>query len=636
VDVFPYAARAGQAELVTRLAAAVQQGAHVVAESGTGTGKTVCALAAALPAALSAGKRVLYLTRTNAQERQVMIELRRILPRLPMPASGVALQGRRSLCPLVREDPTFAEANAEELAVLCRDRVRAAKDAADGKRSKFAPCAHFQRTAGDPLDRLATRLRAEPEPAEDLARLAMAEGMCPYYVSRELLKDATLVVAPYVWFFHPQLRRALLEWMGAGVADLVVVVDEAHNLPDYARDLGSSRLGRGTLERAAREVEEFGDRELPTATGLALSAFLARLVGVLEDLAARYLDEDDGLVPPDAFDEELLVALRSTTRTWDRVAAMLLGYGEEVREARRCSGRVPRSYVGAVGSFLVAYREADPVSHLRLIEDPADPCLALACLDASVATAPLLDAHATVHLSGTLVPLEAYRDEIGLPPETDLVCIPSPFSPDRRVVLVDPTVTTRHAEVARDPSAWDRLGRRIAELRAATAGRNMAVFVPSYDVLKRLRRYVPEGSLVEEAGARQGDLMAAVTRFRSARGATLLAVVGGRLAEGLDFPGGELEVVVVAGLPYPKPTARLHGLVHFLDARHGRGFEYAVTAPTVRRTLQAVGRLLRGPEDRGVVALLDRRATLLGPHLPGLATDASLPESARAFFAAKH
>lgn len=637
MDALPYPPRPGQRELVDVLARAVRRGGHAIVESGTGTGKTVSALAAALPAAQDLGKRVLYLTRTNAQERQVVLEFREVAPRLPRPATAVALQGRTHLCPLRGEDPAMAEANSEELALMCRDRVKAADDEAHGRRPRFAPCRFFARAAGEALGGLVGAARARAFTAEELVAEASGREMCPYYVSRALLADATLVVAPYVYWFNPYLRRALLEWMGAVPRDLVVVVDEAHNVPDYARESLSKHLGRHGLERAAREVEEFGDRELP-GTGLTLASFLTRLNGVVDGLAAEHLNGEDGLVPPDAFDAELLSALRSTTRTWDRVAAALLGFGEEVREARRRAGKVPRSYVGSVGTFLVDYRESEPESYLRLVEESAEtsgPRLALACLDATLATAPLLDTHATLHLSGTLAPLEAYRDAVGLPEDTELASFPSPFARERRAVLVDTSVTTRHADVAADPEAWERLGRRLAAVRGAAVGRNAAVFVPSFDVLQRVRRHLPRDTLVEQRGVDQRALMAMLDAFKGDRGATLLAVTGGRLGEGLDFPGGELELVIVAGMPYPKPTARLQGLVHFFDARFGRGFEYAVVVPTVRRTLQAVGRLIRSPDDRGVAVLLDRRAVALRAYLPELRSDADPTAPTAAFFAAK-
>ena len=75
---FPYTPRKNQDVLIELVMNTLDDGAHLVVESGTGTGKTVCVLTPAVDAALKAGKKVLYLTHTNSQQHQVILELRKI------------------------------------------------------------------------------------------------------------------------------------------------------------------------------------------------------------------------------------------------------------------------------------------------------------------------------------------------------------------------------------------------------------------------------------------------------------------------------------------------------------------------------------------------------------------------------
>ena len=112
---------------------------------------------------------------------------------------------------------------------------------------------------------------------------------------------------------------------------------------------------------------------------------------------------------------------------------------------------------------------------------------------------------------------------------------------------------------------------------------------------------------VERRGMAQAALMRSLDAFRQGP-AALFAVVGGRVSEGLDFPDRELEVVVLVGIPYPKPTAALRALVNYYEWKFHKGWEYGVLAPTTRRLLQAVGRLIQSEQDRGIVIVLDRRA----------------------------
>lgn len=87
----------------------------------------------------------------------------------------------------------------------------------------------------------------------------------------------------------------------------------------------------------------------------------------------------------------------------------------------------------------------------------------------------------------------------------------------------------------------------------------------------------------------------------------LLAVAGGLYTEGVDYPGDRLHAVAVVGPCLPPPTLERKLLAEHLEERLGEGHDAAFAVPGMIRVIQAVGRLLRTPEDRGVVALFGRR-----------------------------
>jgi len=118
---------------------------------------------------------------------------------------------------------------------------------------------------------------------------------------------------------------------------------------------------------------------------------------------------------------------------------------------------------------------------------------------------------------------------------------------------------------------------------------------------------------VEEQAMSQSDLMDLVIDFKrcgveNSNGAALFSVIGGRISEGMDFPAEQLEIAVIVGIPYPKPTARQRGLQRYYDLKFGKGWEYTVNAPAARKLLQSIGRLIRDENDRGVAVVLDKRA----------------------------
>ncbi|MEM2899813.1 MAG: DEAD/DEAH box helicase family protein, partial [Thermoplasmata archaeon] len=129
---FPYTPRKYQAEIMHSIYEAFEKKGHLVLESGTGTGKTVVALAPAVEYACRNGKKVLYLTRTNSQQRQVIHELRAILNEVKKSQRnqngknenifGLGLQGRQNMCPFAKKDTEYKNCTAEELARMCKFR----------------------------------------------------------------------------------------------------------------------------------------------------------------------------------------------------------------------------------------------------------------------------------------------------------------------------------------------------------------------------------------------------------------------------------------------------------------------------------------------------------------------------------
>ena len=98
-----------------------------------------------------------------------------------------------------------------------------------------------------------------------------------------------------------------------------------------------------------------------------------------------------------------------------------------------------------------------------------------------------------------------------------------------------------------------------------------------------------------------------VSQFRLSEGSILFAITGGRISEGLDFPDKDMEMAILVGIPYPKPTARQEALRRYYDMRFGNGWERSSKIPAMRKMRQAIGRLIRSGTDRGAAVILDRR-----------------------------
>ena len=614
---FPYSYRRSQEELVEAMLVAARVG-HLVVEAGTGVGKTVCALCAAGTEALAGNKTVLYLVRTNSQQRQVILESRRL------GLKTAALQGRHNLCLLLCEDKEFRSATPEELSKACHDKKAQTIRGEGG-------CRYYETLLHGRSEELWDWALKRVPTAEEIRARCVSSGICPYEFTKALLPRVNVVTAPYIYFFSPSLRHALLRWMAVPIEDITLVVDEAHNLPEYARTLGSARMSLVSLRMAKVETEQFGDPEV--LEGVSIADVTELVKGALMEFAEEFVRDDDGLLPPSAFEESLMSSLGTTSARIKRMAQNIMVQGEIVREQKARAGRIPKSFIAALGSFLLFWFNEDGWEYVRMVTGGENPALECYCLDPSEVTRVVCDCHSSIHMSGTLTPLEEYRDSIGLPPETILRRFPSPFPPENRLVLVAEGLTTKYEVLASDKSAIERLKDELGRILTAVE-RNTAVFFPSHELMRQfldLRDKIGRALYVEEQGMEQSDIMELIERFR-ADNAVLFAVFGGRIGEGMDFPAEDLELVALVGVPYPKPTARVKSMVSFYDAKFQRGWEYAVEAPTRRKFMQAMGRLIRSETDRGVAIILDGRARRFRDSIPAMTTRSNLLGDVKAFF----
>lgn len=627
MELFPYPPRPNQAEFVRSVEKTTREKGHLVLESGTGSGKTVCALSGALQTALATGKKVLYLTRTNSQEKQVILELRKINDKAPV--FGVALQGRQGTCPLVRRDKELSAGTPEELSKICRDKRRKVLEDRPGG------CRFFKGLQDLDMEQFLAHCKRTLPTAEELIDHCDSLNICPHEVMKELAREARVVAAPYAYFFVPFIRNSLLDWMDCPIEDALLIVDEAHNLPDYTREIESFQLSRYILEAVLKEVEEYGDPEI--GKGVSLNDVRTECSKLLEEAVRDYLIDEDGLIPPSFLEEGLMTAFTCTSRSLQAMAKLIMEQGEIIRESRFAQGRLPRSYTFSLGSFLSYWSTLDEECFVKLVVGGENPCLKAYCIDPVVTTSALLNCGGSVHMSGTLAPLNEYRDSIGLPHDTATITFPSPFPKENRKVFYVEDVSTKYEEMQSSPEMVQVMEDHVVQVCNGVK-RNTVVFFPSYSLMDRfledgVSRRISRKVYLEERGMPQLELMDVVTRFKKLEenGQVLFAVMGGRISEGIDFPEDELELAIVVGIPYPRPTAKQRALMHYYELKFRRGWDYTVKGPAIRKMQQSIGRLIRTERDVGAALVLDRRITQFADRLDLVATERPL-QDIQAFF----
>lgn len=611
-------------------------GKNFVFESGTGSGKTICALSSTLQYALENNKKILYTTRTNAQQRQVIVELRAIQKKTgDKRIFGVGMQGRSNMCLLAREDPDIGNGTSEELSKFCSNQKKLAAS------NKNKGCKYYRNYIGDKqkIDSIVEWTKNNLPTAEEFIEFCEKKAVCPYEINKMMIREAVVVVVPYVYVFDKTIRIMLFDWLSVSDDDIILIVDEAHNLPNYIRDLFSAQLSMWMLNSCVLEAKKFGDPKL-SGGKVSVSKFCKMLIEIISVLRDTYVYgilengirtnayvKNDAFIPSHELESEIMSRLKITSKTLHDIVSDLAAYGEKIQEYQQKEGKLPRSYLHKLGAFLEFWINVEMDQYIKLVVDSSggkNPHIEAYCLDPSIGTGIINEFHSSIHMSGTLEPLEEYRDSLGLSKETELVFYSSPFSKENRKIFFVKDVTTRYDELARNKKIVPRMWQHITDI-CNTFPKNIMVCFPSFNTLSMFQN---KGSFddikrclyVEEQSMSQSDLMDLVTSFKSCglengSGAALFSVMGGRISEGMDFPAEQLEIAVIVGIPYPKPTARQRGLQKYYDFKFGKGWEYTVNAPAARKLLQSIGRLIRDENDRGVAVILDKRAPRFSQYI---------------------
>ena len=614
----PYSLRKNQQGIIDAIKEGLSSRNHIVIEAPTGSGKTFTSLASALPFVIDNSHKIIYCVRTNSQQEQVIQELK-AFKRSGNRFSVVAIQGRHSMCPQQKDDDELARSNWSEKSKICKSLKLQSKMGEAG-------CPYYRKLLR-PTKNLIDTWASEIHSAEDFTAKAEKENLCPYELNKLLLKKAQVVIVPYVYFFEDFIRKYLLGWMDTTIDKIITIVDEAHNLPDWSREAASDALSVESLRRASQESDKFG---LLLGDGSSPVLFLDLVESALKSLGEYHISEGDeeGLLPSHivsldsevpTFETEIMSLGKMTLFRLKQKSSDLSQMGQLIRQTLLEKGKRPRSYLGSVGDFLCRWLDSIESHSIRLVGN--NPLrLEKVCLDPRVMTSFLDETAGVVMMSGTLSPLAMFRDLVGLKPESKLEKFGSIFPKENRLVRYVSDVSTSYRELNTNPKVWIQLIDKLESIINVFDG-NIALFFPSYKILESALNEIKLSKPLykEYSGMKQEELMNTVESFKSDSGSVLAGVMGGRLAEGIDYPDTSLEMAIIVGIPYPSPGVRQEALQHYFDVCfHGKGWEYAVESPALRKMLQAAGRVIRSEKDKGMIIITDGRAGKFADNIPDL------------------
>ena len=645
--------RPGQRALAARVADVIARGGVLLAEAPTGLGKSLAYLLPALLEASRSGRRIVVATCTKGLQDQLFErDLPAVQRTIGVSVPCVRLKGKQNyLCP--RALDLAAVRGAEEQESIDALKTWAAHD-------DEADLDRFPAPDAEAFRRLRAAVATDPDACTLLSCRRGRE--CPWVRARRLAMDGRILVVN-----HALLARAS-ETEGILPEFDVLVVDEGHRLEDVVISQLERSVSRHRFEELLRTLG--GGRARRSASGLLgrARAYARPPLAASADGAETGLDVDSLLARlPElrATVERLFVRLEPrehspqpySRRERYRNATELMGADlsplEDVlhhctflaRALHRQADRMAAPQAGSAALEISAELEQQSAKWLGLGAELLDLCEAgqrdwvywrssgtggarLHGVPVSAgehARRLVGRAHAVVITSATLSAAGDFRftagrlglgEEHGAPYETTLQPSPFDFGRQTRAFVLD--APGREEDVVSET---------VAELSRRT-GRSQLVLFTAHDRLRRTRERLLsrlDAAVPLFAQEWDGSVSQLSERFRLQRGSILLGVQS--LWEGVDFPGAELEIVVVAKLPFSVPDdPRVEARGERLRDQGLDPFRADAVPEAVLRFRQGVGRLIRRAADRGVLVVCDPRLVSASYRAPFLEALPAPPE----------
>lgn len=552
--------RAGQRDMSAAIYRSARDATLLMCEAPTGIGKTVSAL---FPGIKSLGEgrisQIAYLT-AKVAGRLSALQALELMQARGLVVSAIQIRAKQATCFCSNGRCERDDTGRCPMTIGFFDRLPAARD-------ELLACGIMN---DDALD-----------------EIAWQHQLCPFELALQLLPWVQVVVADYNYVFDPLVR---LQHFSAPRHDMLLLIDEAHNLLERSRSMYSASLNRSQcLEQAA------ACRQHHTLVANSLDRLAGKLL-----LQARDQSDDECVVdePDPAIGRAAADVLEAMAAVQGQIPGLPESTGELFRDL--CRYGVINDLYGEHHRTIVRVTRDGRRKQVQLT---------LFCQDASAALQKQYKLfRAVVVFSATLRPATFYRDALGLPDTTGYLQLSSPFAPGRALHCIVDWIDTRYRQRQASLPALVEL---IRDTCAINPG-NYLVFFPSHAYLGQAftayqQRYPDEALWRQDPEQSREQQLDALVQLEKPGHRIGFAILGGIFGEGIDYVGDRLigVIVVSPGLPGLDTQSQLTA-AHYQQQGHD-GFDFTYRYPGFTRVLQSVGRLIRSETDAGVVLLVDGR-----------------------------
>ena len=575
---FPYGKiREGQSEFVRAAYRTLSRGGTLYASAPTGTGKTVSALYPALRVLGDERRdKVFYLTpkATGAESARECLEL--------MKDAGAVV---RSVILTAKEKCCLDSHRCRTSPTLC----------------ELSSCTKIAEAALELYD-----MGLTVADAKAIADVALKYRVCPYELSLTYSELCDVVICDINYLFDPTVYIKRFFTAGGNYA---ILVDEAHNLTERAREMYSAELSDEYICAPAK-CEYLGEYSI-------LKKQSQRAEEVFFEIFYPYVKEEIR----ERQDGQMLGAVNLSEipeRLYSLSDELLSTAEGELKSAMRAEDeeryeRIDflKKYYYSLKKFSGILSRFDSSYKLFVFYEDGKIRIKLFCLDTgSIIKERLSKGAGAVMFSATLSPLSYYRSVLGGDRADDTLEVGSPFTPEQLSVSIMNKISTRYSE--REQTLLG-VCRAIAATVSAKRG-NYMIFSPSFAYSEALAKVFMSKYPKLHVISQKKDMTAKekaqfLDEFKKDDDSYLIAfcVMGGIYAEGIDLAGDSLIGAVIVGIGIPSLSYEREAIAEYYQEKYDEGKQYAYIYPGMNRVFQAAGRVIRREDDRGVIVLIDDR-----------------------------
>lgn len=578
--VFPFDYRDGQKKLIAMIYHSISKKEKVFFQAPTGIGKTISSIYPALKTmAQDKADRISYLT-AKTITRTVAEDTLQLLSKQGLTIKACTMTAKEKICP----NEVF-ECNP----VVC-------------SRAK----GHYDR-----INQALFAMFSEEDTMTRDTFLDYSERymVCPYELAWEMAVFADFVICDYNYVFDPHVNRVSVQQDSKG-RNQILLIDEAHNLVERAREMYSASLS----EEELKMIGKYLPKEEKQLSKKLISC--KRKMNTMKKLFEESIYSEESTQPQKKawYDANPYIEMEEVDGLYFPLFRFLEALLEYITDHPSLEHRDEitelffrmRHFMLMLESMTEGYRTFGMWTEGGFT-------IKLFCIDPSLQIKEILDKNmSAIFFSATLLPMPYYRNLL-YGPGAEAYAIASPFNPRHRLICMASDVTSRYNK--RNEQEYRKIVEYISKSVTAKKG-NYMVFFPSYEMMEKTYDLI-FGSKMEEMAdilmqkpmMEEAEKEDYLSQFYKEREKSLVAfcVLGSIFSEGIDLSGDCLIGVLIVGTGLPKVCQERDMIRDYFESHDRKGYDYAYRYPGMNKVLQAAGRVIRSVTDRGIITLLDER-----------------------------